>query len=168
MLVCREKERIAFNYLTSQKYAGEHAVLDVWRNKEEISVTIQLMRPCLLVPLHLANADPSFFVVAGIIFTVCSEPYLLSEYGVDYMSEAPVRLLERLMHGEQAEADEQVQILTGNKFNAVISSLMVAGCIFCVSVALLMSCAKDVAVQQHTLLHSTHSSCVPLAALALE
>lgn len=67
------------------------------------------MRPRLLVPLHLANADPSFFVVAGIIFTVCSEPYLLSEYGMDYMSEAPVKLLERLMHGERTKGDEQVQ-----------------------------------------------------------
>lgn len=105
---CREKERIAFNYLTSQKYSGEHAVLDVWREEEEVQLTVQLMRPRLLVPLHLANADPSFFVVAGIIFTVCSEPYLLSEYGVDYMSEAPVKLLERLMHGERAEDDEQV------------------------------------------------------------
>lgn len=108
----REKERIAFNYLTSQKYSGEHAVLDVWREEEEVQLTVQLMRPRLLVPLHLANADPSFFVVAGIIFTVCSEPYLLSEYGVDYMSEAPVKLLERLMHGERAEDDEQVVILS--------------------------------------------------------
>lgn len=45
---------------------------------------------------------------AGIIFTVCSEPYLLSEYGAEYMSEAPVKLLERLMHGERLEPDEQV------------------------------------------------------------
>ncbi len=44
----------------------------------------------------------------GIIFTVCSEPYLLSEYGAEYMSEAPVKLLERLMHGERLEPDEQV------------------------------------------------------------
>ena len=109
IVTCREKERIAFNYLTSQKYAGEHAVLDVWRDAREIRLTVQLMRPRLLVPLHLSNADPSFFVVAGIIFTVCSEPYLLSEYGVDYMSEAPVKLLERLMHGERTEGDEQVQ-----------------------------------------------------------
>lgn len=105
---CREKERIAFNYLTSQKYSGERAVLDVWREEKEVQLTVQLMRPRLLVPLHLANADPSFFVVAGIIFTVCSEPYLLSEYGADYMSEAPVKLLERLMHGERVEPDEQV------------------------------------------------------------
>ena len=105
---CREKERIAFNYLTSQKYAGEHADLDVWREEQEVQLTVQLMRPRLLVPLHLTNSDPSFFVVAGIIFTVLSEPYLLSEYGVDYMSEAPVKLLEHLMHGERVEADEQV------------------------------------------------------------
>ena len=62
---CREKERIAFNYLTSQKYSGEQAVLDVWRDGEEVQLTIQLMRPRLLVPLHLDNTDPSFFVVAG-------------------------------------------------------------------------------------------------------
>lgn len=108
----REKERIAFNYLTTQKYAGEQAVLDVWREGLEVQLTIQLMQPRLLVPLHLANKDPSFFVVAGIIFTVCSEPYLLSEYGADYMSEAPVKLLERLMHGERREPDEQVVILS--------------------------------------------------------
>ena len=83
-------------------------MLDVWREQGDVQLTVQLMRPRLLVPLHLTNADPSFFVVAGIIFTVLSEPYLLSEYGVDYMSEAPVKLLERLMHGERAEADEQV------------------------------------------------------------
>lgn len=62
---CREKERIAFNYLTSQKYSGEQAVLDVWRDGQDVQLTIHLMRPRLLVPLHLANADPSFFVVAG-------------------------------------------------------------------------------------------------------
>lgn len=73
-----------------------------------MQLTVQLMRPQLLVPLHLNNADPSFVVVAGIIFTVLSEPYLLSEYGIDYMSEAPVKLLERLMHGERTEPDEQV------------------------------------------------------------
>ncbi len=45
---------------------------------------------------------------AGIIFTVCSEPYLLSEYGAEYISEAPVKLLEQLMHGERLEPDDQV------------------------------------------------------------
>ena len=40
-------------------------MLDVWREGKEVQLTIQLMRPRLLVPLHLANKDPSFFVVAG-------------------------------------------------------------------------------------------------------
>ena len=61
----REKERIAFNYLTSQKYSGEKAVLKVLREGLEVQVTVKLMRPSLLVPLHLDNQDPSFFVVAG-------------------------------------------------------------------------------------------------------
>lgn len=62
---CRDKERIAFNYLTSQKFSGEQAVVEVWREGREVQLTIQLMQPRLLVPLHLANKDPSFFVVAG-------------------------------------------------------------------------------------------------------
>lgn len=68
---CREKERIAFNYLTSQKYSGEQAVLDIWREKKAMQVTVQLSRPRFLVPLHLANQDPSFFVVAGLVLAFC-------------------------------------------------------------------------------------------------
>ena len=45
---------------------------------------------------------------AGIIFTVLSEPYLMSEYGGDYLSESPVKLLELLMHGERKNPDQQV------------------------------------------------------------
>ena len=35
-----------------------------------MQVTVQLSRPRFLVPLHLANQDPSFFVVAGLYFAL--------------------------------------------------------------------------------------------------
>ena len=38
---------------------------------------------------------------AGIVFTVCCEPYLESEYGADYISETPVKLLDRLLYGQR-------------------------------------------------------------------
>jgi len=43
------------------------------------------------------------------VFTVCCEPYLQSEYGVDYVSESPVKLLDRLLHGQRRVPDEQAR-----------------------------------------------------------
>jgi len=43
----------------------------------------------------LSNADPEYFLVSGLVFTTVNEPYLESEYGQEYTSEAPVKLLDR-------------------------------------------------------------------------
>jgi hypothetical protein len=47
-------------------------------------------------------------LLAGIVFTVCCEPYLESEYGSDYISETPVKLLDRLLYGQRQHLDEEV------------------------------------------------------------
>jgi hypothetical protein len=41
----------------------------------------RLSRPGVLVPPHLSNSNPSYFLVGGLVFTVACEPYLESEYG---------------------------------------------------------------------------------------
>lgn len=64
---CRIGERIAFNYLVSQKYTGEHADLEVLRKGQLMKLNMALARPAALVPLHLNGRDPSFFVIAGIV-----------------------------------------------------------------------------------------------------
>ncbi|KAI8477127.1 MAG: trypsin-like serine protease [Monoraphidium minutum] len=114
----RTGERIAFSYLISQKYVGDEARLEVLRDGEVLSVTAKLSKPASLVPPHLGNADPSYFLVSGLVFVACSEPYLESEYGVDYVSEAPVKLLDRrvatpsLYHGQPSEPGEEVVVLS--------------------------------------------------------
>lgn len=45
------------------------------------------------------------------MFTCCSEPYLQSEFGGDYITESPVKLLDRLLHGYRKHEDEQVWLL---------------------------------------------------------
>lgn len=62
---CRTGERIAFGYLISQKYTGEHAQLLVLREGKELTLDITLSCPTPLVPLHLRGADPSYLIVAG-------------------------------------------------------------------------------------------------------
>jgi hypothetical protein len=36
----------------------------------------RLSKPTTLVPPHLNNADPGYFIVAGLVFTPLTEPYL--------------------------------------------------------------------------------------------
>lgn len=71
----------------------------------------RLSRPGTLIPPHLSNRDPSYFLVSGLVFTVVNEPYLASEYGNEWMADAPVRLLDKLYYGNPAESGEQVVVL---------------------------------------------------------
>ena len=45
--------------------------------------------PCLFC-VCLQGAPPTYFIVAGLVFTVATVPYLRSEYGKEYDYEAPV------------------------------------------------------------------------------
>jgi hypothetical protein len=59
-----------------------------------------------LVPPHLREAKPSYFIVGGLVFTVCTDPYLLQRYGS--LGGAPVRLMGKSYYGVKNESDEQV------------------------------------------------------------
>ena len=45
---------------------------------------------------------------AGIVFTSLCEPYLISEYGTDYLGDSPVKLLDQLLHGRKEQPEQQV------------------------------------------------------------
>ena len=53
-----------------------------------------------LVPTHIEGVPPTYYIVAGIVFTTVCVPYLKSEYGKDYDYDAPVKLLDRMMHDQ--------------------------------------------------------------------
>jgi hypothetical protein len=61
-----------------------------------IAAPRRLSKPEPLVPPHLGGERaPSYFLVSGLVFVALSEPYLEAEYGSDYVSDAPVKLLDR-------------------------------------------------------------------------
>eukprot|EP00775_Hariotina_reticulata_P011314 gene11314-11464_t len=107
----RTGERIAFSHLISNKFVGDTAHLGILRDGRPMTVDVTLSRPGVLVPPHLSNRDPSYLVVSGLVFTVACEPYLESEYGNEWMSDAPVKLLDRLFHSMPSEPGEQVVVL---------------------------------------------------------
>ena len=108
----RSGERIAFSYLTSQKFSGDDCELVLLRHGEEITCNVILQQYTGLIPHHLSGGDPSYLVVAGIIFTTATEPYFMSEYGSDYHREAPVKLLDRMLHHHKMTEDEEVVLVS--------------------------------------------------------
>jgi len=108
----RRGERIAFGYLVSQKYVGDEANLKILRDGREMNVVITLSKPTFLMPSHINGKDPSYFIVAGLVFITASELYLRSEFGSEYLYDAPVSLLNIMTSGVAKLPGEQVVVLS--------------------------------------------------------
>lgn len=85
----RHGERIGFSYLVSQKYTGDKALVKILRNSKVHEFNIKLATHKRLIPAHIGNNPPSYYIIAGFVFTTVSVPYLRSE----------VRPWNRLIYG---------------------------------------------------------------------
>ena len=65
-----------------------------------------------LVPVHIEGMPPTYYIVAGLVFTTVCVPYLKSEYGKDYDYDAPVKLLDRMMHDMVKEPGQNVVVVS--------------------------------------------------------
>ncbi|KAL8162149.1 hypothetical protein V2J09_013638 [Rumex salicifolius] len=108
----RHGERIGFSYLVSQKYTGDKALVKVLRNSEILEFNIKLATHKRLIPSHINGKPPSYYIIAGFVFTSVTVPYLRSEYGKDYEFDAPVKLLDKLMHSMAESVDEQLVVVS--------------------------------------------------------
>ncbi|KAF8112018.1 hypothetical protein N665_0069s0044 [Sinapis alba] len=108
----RHGERIGFSYLISQKYTGDSARVKILRNKEILEFNVKLAIHKKLIPAHICGKPPSYFIVAGFVFTSVSVPYLRSEYGKEYDFDAPVKLLEKHLHAMAQSVDEQLVVVS--------------------------------------------------------
>ncbi|KAL6579890.1 Protease Do-like 9 [Orobanche minor] len=108
----RHGERIGFSYLVSQKYTGDCAEIKVLRNSVVLKFTVVLETQRRLIPAHIKSRSPSYYIIAGLVFTTVSVPYLLSEYGKEYGYEAPVKLLDKLLYEMPQSSDEQVVVVS--------------------------------------------------------
>ncbi|GLJ14809.1 hypothetical protein SUGI_0240630 [Cryptomeria japonica] len=108
----RRGERIGFSYLVSQKYTGEQAKVVVLRASKYFEYDIELSTHKRLVPAHIKGKPPSYYIIAGFVFSTVSVPYLRSEYGKDYDYDAPVKLLDKLLHSMAQTEDEQLVVLS--------------------------------------------------------
>ncbi|XVF32691.1 hypothetical protein REPUB_Repub17cG0104600 [Reevesia pubescens] len=75
----RSNERIAFRYLISQKFAGDVAELGIIRAGKFMQVQVVLNPRVHLVPYHVDGGQPSYLIIAGLVFTPLSEPLIEEE-----------------------------------------------------------------------------------------
>lgn len=108
----RHGERIGFSYLVSQKYTGDDALVKVLRKSKTLEFKIKLNAHKRLIPAHIKGKPPSYYIVGGFVFTAVSVPYLRSEYGKDYEFDAPVKLLDKLLHAMAQSIDEQLVVVS--------------------------------------------------------
>ncbi|XP_074564422.1 protease Do-like 9 isoform X2 [Curcuma longa] len=108
----RHGERIAFSYLVSQKYTEEKALIKVLRNSKVHEFEIKLASQKRFIPSHIKGKPPSYYIIAGFVFSAISVPYLRSEYGKDYEYDAPVKLLDKLLHTMAESPDEQLVVIS--------------------------------------------------------
>ncbi|KAI7739690.1 hypothetical protein M8C21_019639 [Ambrosia artemisiifolia] len=108
----RHGERIGFSYLVSQKYTGDKALVKVLRNSKIHEFNIKLATHKRLIPAHTGGKPPSYYIIAGFVFTAVSVPYLRSEYGKDYDFDAPVKLLDKHLHAMAETVDEQLVVVS--------------------------------------------------------
>ncbi|KAI4389076.1 hypothetical protein MLD38_001340 [Melastoma candidum] len=108
----RHGERIGFSYLVSQKYTGDNARVKVLRSSEILEFNIKLGTHKRLIPAHIRGRPPSYYIVAGFVFTAVSVPYLRSEYGKEYEFDSPVKLLDKLLHAMAESVDEQLVVVS--------------------------------------------------------
>mmetsp|Transcript_6608 Transcript_6608/g.24533 ORF Transcript_6608/g.24533 Transcript_6608/m.24533 type:complete len:570 (+) Transcript_6608:152-1861(+) len=108
----RHGERISFSYLVSRKYTRDTVTVDVLYEGKRQTLEVVLGGFNLLIPVHLKGASPSYYIVAGLVFTPVTVPYLRSEYGKEYEYESPVKLLEKMLHAQAKAKDEQIIVIS--------------------------------------------------------
>ncbi|XP_015879267.2 protease Do-like 9 [Ziziphus jujuba] len=108
----RHGERIGFSYLVSQKYTGDTALVKVLRSSEILEYNVKLATHKRLIPAHIKGKPPSYYIIAGFVFTTVSVPYLRSEYGKEYEFDAPVKLLDKHLHAMAQSIDEQLVVVS--------------------------------------------------------
>ncbi|KAJ7553535.1 hypothetical protein O6H91_06G102300 [Diphasiastrum complanatum] len=107
----RNRERITFDHYVSMKKAGEHAMLKVFREGQEVHHKVKLgpLRP--LVPIHQFDRLPSYYIFAGLVFVPLTQPYL-HEFGDDWFNTSPRRLCDRALTSTPTKPGEQLVILS--------------------------------------------------------
>ncbi|MCL7042490.1 hypothetical protein MKW94_029363 [Papaver nudicaule] len=101
-------ERIGFSYLVSQKHTGDNTVVKIIRDSKIVEVNTKLATRTPLIPVNIEA--PSYYIVAGLVFTVVSLPFLNSEKHIQ--NSILMKLLDKYLNGMAQSEDEQLVVIS--------------------------------------------------------
>lgn len=110
-------ERIGLNFLVTSKFTNDMLRVTLWRNGEQRQKSFRLSRmgEHRLVQTHdarhLVRRQPEYIVYGGLVFQVLSEPFLRAAYGQNWLSEAPVKLVDQYYRGMRTRAGRKELVI---------------------------------------------------------
>ena len=105
----RRGERVALACYIQTKFVGDTVRLQVLRNGREMTLDVPVSISKRLVPAHWDNRPPPYLIVAGLVFTALSVPFLhASEAWEHYVSDNVSYLLGKWNDSLERESDQVV------------------------------------------------------------
>jgi hypothetical protein len=107
-------ERVSFRYSILSKFEGETVAMQILRKQKIIDVDVKVMKPGMLaaIPANQYDIVPSYFIFAGMVFQVLTQPYLSQEWGKEWQQKAPVRFVEKALYAAKDKPDQEIVILS--------------------------------------------------------
>jgi len=112
----RPDERVSWTHLAVSAHLGDTAEVEVWRQGRVVTVSL-LMEGCAqLVPsVEGADCEPTYFIVAGLVFVPLSHPFARDAFSSKHPTPAP--LVNRMMDYPEREGQQVIvlhRILSGD------------------------------------------------------
>jgi S1-C subfamily serine protease len=107
-------ERVSFRYAILSKFDGDSVCMTILRKDKVLDVEVKVMKPGMLaaIPANQYDVVPSYFIFAGMVFQVLTQPYLSQEWGKEWQQKAPVRFVEKALYAPKERPDQEVVILS--------------------------------------------------------
>lgn len=112
-ILYRLHDRLSFHHIIACKFSGDKVKLTIFREgvRMDLEYIVQQKRNIQLVPIFERH-EPEYVTIGGLVFINLSEPYLQVEFGTDWQTHAPIRLLDSLMYSDKDDSDRQVVLLS--------------------------------------------------------
>lgn len=106
-------ERLYFQFLIADKFRGDPLELTLLRDGERLEVTYKLGCSNLgkLIPEYADEKKPEYYIIAGLVFTTITEPYLSNGYGPSGLNRPP-QITELVRNGMDEEEVDQYVLLS--------------------------------------------------------
>lgn len=108
----RRGERVDLGCYISSLFPGDEAIATIWRDGQEMEVSIPVSPVKHLVPSHYDNTPPPYLIVSGFVFTALSVGYLDAKGAFDDYYTNDVSYLLGLVDAPRKQEDDEVVVLT--------------------------------------------------------